>query len=64
MVWRAWNFEPDAGEGLNGYIRQYGIHKDTLPADSEAFTRDTHLHNLYSPLASPPAGVFIDGDIS
>ena len=30
MLWRAWNFEPDAGEGLNGYIRQYGIHKDTV----------------------------------
>ena len=30
MVWRAWNFEPDAGEGLNRYIRQYGIHKDTV----------------------------------
>ena len=29
-VWRAWNLEPDAGEGLNGYIRQYGIHKDTV----------------------------------
>lgn len=29
MVWRAWNFEPDAGEGLNGYILQYGIHRDT-----------------------------------
>ncbi|AKE61557.1 DUF905 domain-containing protein [Citrobacter freundii] len=25
MVWRAWCFEPDAGEGLNRYIRQYGI---------------------------------------
>ncbi|HAS1940643.1 MULTISPECIES: DUF905 domain-containing protein [Enterobacteriaceae] len=24
MVWRAWSFEPDAGEGLNRYIRQYG----------------------------------------
>lgn len=25
MVWQAWCFEPDAGEGLNRYIRQYGI---------------------------------------
>ncbi|HCD7238317.1 DUF905 domain-containing protein [Klebsiella oxytoca] len=25
MLWRAWCFEPDAGEGLNRYIRQYGI---------------------------------------
>ncbi|EPE5166577.1 DUF905 domain-containing protein [Yersinia enterocolitica] len=25
MVWRAWSFETDAGEGLNRYIRQYGI---------------------------------------
>jgi hypothetical protein len=32
--------------------------KTPLPADPEAFTRDTHLHNLYSPYASPPAGVF------
>lgn len=21
LVWRAWNFEPDAGAGLNPYIR-------------------------------------------
>lgn len=25
MVWRAWSFEPDAGEGFNRYIRKYGI---------------------------------------
>lgn len=25
MVWRAWCFEPDAGEGLNRYIRKSGI---------------------------------------
>ncbi len=25
IVWRAWCFEPDAGEGLNRYIRQYDI---------------------------------------
>ncbi|THE38942.1 hypothetical protein DJ535_10250 [Citrobacter murliniae] len=25
MVWRAWSFEPDAGEGPNHYIRKSGI---------------------------------------
>ncbi|EMX0763889.1 DUF905 domain-containing protein [Citrobacter freundii] len=25
MVWRVWCFEPDAGEGLNRYIRKSGI---------------------------------------
>lgn len=25
MVWRAWCFEPDAGEGLNRYIRKSSI---------------------------------------
>ncbi|ELY4313930.1 DUF905 family protein [Cronobacter sakazakii] len=25
MVWRAWCFGPDAGEGLNRYIRKSGI---------------------------------------
>ena len=29
MLWRAWNFEPDAGEGLNRYIRTSGIRTDT-----------------------------------
>ncbi|HCD5478420.1 TPA: DUF905 domain-containing protein [Klebsiella quasipneumoniae subsp. similipneumoniae] len=27
MVWRAWNFEPDAGYRLNRYITRYGIRK-------------------------------------
>ena len=27
MVWRAWNFEPDGGAGLNRCIRQYSIIK-------------------------------------
>ncbi|MEG5948043.1 DUF905 domain-containing protein [Enterobacter kobei] len=30
MVWRAGNFEPDAGEGLNRYIRRSGIRTDTF----------------------------------
>jgi hypothetical protein len=29
MIWRAWCFEPDAGEGLNRYIRTSGIRTDT-----------------------------------
>ncbi|EPS8493420.1 DUF905 domain-containing protein [Yersinia enterocolitica] len=29
MAWRVWNFEPDAGAGLNPYIRQYGVLKET-----------------------------------
>lgn len=31
MIWRAWNFEPDAGEGLNRYISESGIRTDTFP---------------------------------
>ncbi|MFU0883326.1 DUF905 domain-containing protein [Kluyvera cryocrescens] len=27
MVWRAWNFEPDAGVMLNRYITRYGIRR-------------------------------------
>jgi len=27
MFWRAWNFESNAGEGLNRYIDSYGIRK-------------------------------------
>jgi hypothetical protein len=27
MVWRAWNFEADAGKWLNRYIERYGIRK-------------------------------------
>lgn len=27
LVWRAWNFEPDAGYALNRCIRRYGIRK-------------------------------------
>ncbi|WP_172729037.1 DUF905 domain-containing protein [Kluyvera cryocrescens] len=30
MIWRAWNFEPDAGEGLTRYIRSSGIRTDTF----------------------------------
>ncbi|WP_313010108.1 DUF905 domain-containing protein [Atlantibacter hermannii] len=27
MVWRPWNFEPEAGRLLNRYITSYGIRK-------------------------------------
>ena len=27
MVWRAWNFEPEAGVMLNSYIARYGIRR-------------------------------------
>lgn len=31
MVWRAWNFEPDAGTALNRYIGQNGICRALSP---------------------------------
>ncbi|MHA0958539.1 DUF905 domain-containing protein [Enterobacter cancerogenus] len=34
MVWRAWNVEPDAGEGINPYIRRYGIRRSSLTEDN------------------------------
>lgn len=27
MIWRAWNFEADAGKWLNRYTERYGIRK-------------------------------------
>lgn len=27
MVWRAWNFEPEAGWWLNRYITRYGVRR-------------------------------------
>ena len=30
MIWRAWNFEPDAGAELTPYIRRYGIRRSLL----------------------------------
>ena len=53
MLWRAWNFEPDAGEGLNRYIRTSGIHTGPPPADREAFTRN--ISPARTPFISPYA---------
>lgn len=30
MLWRAWNFEPEAGTGFNAHIRDYGILQSPL----------------------------------
>lgn len=59
MVWRAWSFEPDAGEGLNRYIRQYGILRASL-----LLITPIH-HPCMSFISHTPAivaGVFIDGE--
>jgi hypothetical protein len=61
MVWRAWCFETDAGEGLNRYIRQYGILRCIL-----LLTTPIH-HPCMSFISHTPAivaGVFNDGEYS
>jgi hypothetical protein len=51
MVWRAWNFEPDAGEGLNPYIRQ--LWHPQRPHRLTNLIPDNHLRTiLYYPYAS------------
>jgi hypothetical protein len=51
MIWRAWNFEPDAGEGLNRYIRNSGMLRHGLLLTT--FTRIHHpCLSLYIPYAS------------
>jgi hypothetical protein len=57
MVWRAWCFEPDAGEGLNRYIRKSGI----LRASSADHTHSPPAP-LYPHTPAIAAGVFIDGE--
>ncbi|QLK59789.1 DUF905 domain-containing protein [Enterobacteriaceae bacterium Kacie_13] len=59
MVWRAWSFEPDAGEGLNCYIRQLSPQGILL-----RLTIAIH-HPCISFIPHTPAivaGVFIDGE--
>ncbi|EBP9467765.1 TPA: DUF905 family protein [Salmonella enterica subsp. enterica serovar Saintpaul str. CFSAN004155] len=29
LIWRVWNFEPGAGQGLNHYLQRYGVKKMT-----------------------------------
>ncbi len=58
IVWRAWSFEPDAGEGLNRYIRQYGI----LRASSSCPPIHHPCMSFISHTPAIVAGVFIDGE--
>jgi hypothetical protein len=48
MVWRAWRFEPDAGECLNRYIRQYGICRASSSAE-HSYSPSLHIfYPLYT----------------
>lgn len=58
MIWRAWCFEPDAGEGLNRYISKSGI----LRASSSCPPHSSFLYVLYFPYASHRCWRFIDGE--
>jgi hypothetical protein len=66
MVWRAWNFEPDAGEGLNRYIRSMASVQTPYPLTAKHLPAHfTFPNTLYYPIRQPsPLAFFIDGDIS
>jgi len=46
MIWRAWCFEPDAGEGLNRYIRSQASSEHPPPDH----THSSSLYVLYFPI--------------
>ena len=54
MVWRAWNFEPDAGEGLNRYIRTSGH-----PLIAKHLPAFTSPNTLYIPIRQPSPLAFL-----
>lgn len=58
MVWRVWSFEPDAGEGLNRYIRKSGY----LRASPCCPTIHHLCMSFISHTPAIVAGVFIDGE--